>query len=66
MRTHLIANVGRDISKCAGTGCLKRESCERFTHPAREKFQAWIFMKVAIPDVDTCRFYMPIEAKEIE
>lgn len=55
-----------DISKCEGTGCAKKESCQRFTHPPRAKFQSWIFMRVAVPDTEKCRFYMPIEVKEIE
>lgn len=59
-------NPERDIVKCAGTGCAKKETCERFTHPPRDKFQSWIFMRVAIPDTTMCRFYMPIPAEEIE
>jgi len=51
----------RDISKCEGTDCKKKETCIRFTQPAKAKNQAFMLMKVAIPDTDKCRFYWPEE-----
>lgn len=46
-----------DISKCLGTSCKKRETCLRYTLPAREKYQAWVHMAVSIPDTEKCKFY---------
>lgn len=49
----------KDIVKCAGTDCDKRDSCERFTHPARDKHQAYMIMRVSIPDPNkACRFFI--------
>lgn len=51
----------KDISKCPGTDCPRKEECLRFTMPERVKFQSWIFMKVSIPDPTKCRFFWPKE-----
>lgn len=48
-----------DISLCHGTDCLKRDTCLRFTQPARAKWQSYLIMKVSIPDPDkACRFFI--------
>lgn len=46
-----------DLTKCHGTNCLRRESCVRYTHPPREKYQSYLVEDVAIPDVEKCRFF---------
>lgn len=49
-----------DLSKCLGTSCDKRETCLRYTQPAREKYQAWLHMETAIKDVSKCKFYWEV------
>lgn len=61
-----VANPERDIVKCAGTGCARKEQCDLYTHPARPKWQAWLFMPVAVPDTEKCRFFRPTPEKEKE
>lgn len=52
-----------DISKCVGTDCAKRETCYRFTAPAREKWQSWLNMPTAVKVVDECKLYWEVKSE---
>lgn len=45
-----------DISKCPGTDCDRRESCWRYTAPAKPHWQSYFFPSV---HGERCEDYMP-------
>ena len=48
----------KDIVKCEGTDCKRKESCERFVSEPLPKFQAYLCMPVSVKIVDECRWYL--------
>lgn len=43
-----------DISKCKGTGCIKRHECYRYTAPVSEHWQSWIIQPA---ELEKCEFF---------
>lgn len=48
----------KDIVKCEGTDCKRKESCERFVSEPLPKFQAYLCMPVACKDLTNCKWYI--------
>jgi len=44
-------------AKCEGKGCLKKETCRRFTDPPKEPQQSW----AAFDELEECDHYRPNE-----
>lgn len=51
----------KDISKCVGEACKKRDSCLRYTQPPKERYQHYIHQATAVKNVNECKFYMEID-----
>ena len=53
----------KDIVKCEGTDCKRKESCERFVSELLPKFQAYLCMPVACKDLVNCKWYVEVETE---
>lgn len=48
----------KDLTKCLGTDCKKRESCLRFTIKSLPKYQSYLCMVASIKVVEECKFFI--------
>ena len=46
-------------AKCEGKGCLKKETCRRFTDPPKEPQQSW----AAFDELEDCDHHRPNREK---
>lgn len=54
----------KDLTKCQGTDCKKRDMCLRFTIESLPKYQSYLCMVASIKVVSECRFFIEVKQNE--